>query len=131
MILHQNIRSFNKNFDQFSAFIDSLNRKVDVFVFSETWFKSDNCTDIAGYVGYHSCRNDRTGGGVSVYVRSEIKSNFREELSDVTDLLETCVVDISPNGSNEKITVVGVYSCLLYTSPSPRDKRQSRMPSSA
>ena len=26
---------------------------------------------------------------------------------------------------------VGVYICLLYTSPSPRDKRQSRMPSSA
>ena len=24
-----------------------------------------------------------------------------------------------------------VYACLLYTSPSPRDKRQSRMPSSA
>ena len=24
-----------------------------------------------------------------------------------------------------------VSSCLLYTSPSPRDKRQSRMPSSA
>ena len=24
-----------------------------------------------------------------------------------------------------------VKSCLLYTSPSPRDKRQSRMPSSA
>ena len=26
---------------------------------------------------------------------------------------------------------IGVWSCLLYTSPSPRDKRQSRMPSSA
>ena len=24
-----------------------------------------------------------------------------------------------------------IYRCLLYTSPSPRDKRQSRMPSSA
>ena len=24
-----------------------------------------------------------------------------------------------------------IYACLLYTSPSPRDKRQSRMPSSA
>ena len=24
-----------------------------------------------------------------------------------------------------------LYTCLLYTSPSPRDKRQSRMPSSA
>ena len=25
----------------------------------------------------------------------------------------------------------GTWTCLLYTSPSPRDKRQSRMPSSA
>ena len=25
----------------------------------------------------------------------------------------------------------GMYSCLLYTSPSPRDQRGSRMPSSA
>ena len=27
--------------------------------------------------------------------------------------------------------LTSIYSCLLYTSPSPRDKRQSRMPSSA
>ena len=27
--------------------------------------------------------------------------------------------------------VLDPYTCLLYTSPSPRDKRQSRMPSSA
>ena len=27
--------------------------------------------------------------------------------------------------------VRAVFPCLLYTSPSPRDKRQSRMPSSA
>ena len=29
------------------------------------------------------------------------------------------------------VSEVGVGTCLLYTSPSPRDKRQSRMPSSA
>ena len=29
------------------------------------------------------------------------------------------------------VRLTGVHSCLLYTSPSPRDKRQSRMPSSA
>ena len=29
------------------------------------------------------------------------------------------------------ITVDDIETCLLYTSPSPRDKRQSRMPSSA
>ena len=27
--------------------------------------------------------------------------------------------------------IAGAVTCLLYTSPSPRDKRQSRMPSSA
>ena len=30
-----------------------------------------------------------------------------------------------------EITQINDYICLLYTSPSPRDKRQSRMPSSA
>ena len=33
-------------------------------------------------------------------------------------------------GSGKTISV-RINSCLLYTSPSPRDKRQSRMPSSA
>ena len=32
---------------------------------------------------------------------------------------------------NKLLFLDSVYSCLLYTSPSPRDKRQSRMPSSA
>ena len=30
-----------------------------------------------------------------------------------------------------KISLNQLINCLLYTSPSPRDKRQSRMPSSA
>ena len=41
----------------------------------------------------------------------------------------------SDNPINEAIDLAGlapdVQTCLLYTSPSPRDKRQSRMPSSA
>ena len=40
------------------------------------------------------------------------------------------------NGSNHEIlrhlpSPRGVYVCLLYTSPSPRDRQKSRMPSSA
>ena len=30
-----------------------------------------------------------------------------------------------------KVIDTHIHACLLYTSPSPRDKRQSRMPSSA
>ena len=36
----------------------------------------------------------------------------------------------NPDGTKSKSPAT-FYSCLLYTSPSPRDKRQSRMPSSA
>ena len=32
---------------------------------------------------------------------------------------------------NAILNVLRLTACLLYTSPSPRDKRQSRMPSSA
>ena len=32
---------------------------------------------------------------------------------------------------DQKRLEVDTYSCLLYTSPSPRDMRRSRMPSSA
>ena len=35
------------------------------------------------------------------------------------------------NGIKNEILCVRGNCCLLYTSPSPRDKRQSRMPSSA
>ena len=33
--------------------------------------------------------------------------------------------------ANDPSVKAGAMTCLLYTSPSPRDKRQSRMPSSA
>ena len=33
--------------------------------------------------------------------------------------------------ANQQLVSRQSYACLLYTSPSPRDKRQSRMPSSA
>ena len=29
------------------------------------------------------------------------------------------------------LQAAGIYDCLLYTSPSPRDRQKSRMPSSA
>ena len=42
-------------------------------------------------------------------------------------VLSTVKVKNIDNGTTMEYTLV----CLLYTSPSPRDKRQSRMPSSA
>ena len=57
-------------------------------------------------------------------IAKELNSDFYEvDVSDVNSVNEA-VLDFSKQ--NE-----GIQVCLLYTSPSPRDKRQSRMPSSA
>ena len=38
---------------------------------------------------------------------------------------------IGPGGKGSNQAVAAAKACLLYTSPSPRDLRKSRMPSSA
>ena len=50
--------------------------------------------------------------------------------SIVIVLLGSIVGDMYSIGQENRANELGV-TCLLYTSPSPRDKRQSRMPSSA
>ena len=52
----------------------------------------------------------------------------------VHDAVKAGSVDIAVAGGMESMTNAPYLlpnACLLYTSPSPRDKRQSRMPSSA
>ena len=45
----------------------------------------------------------------------------------------TCVNALAAGANNGRTVIINMISefCLLYTSPSPRDKRQPRMPSSA
>ena len=47
--------------------------------------------------------------------------------------IEACLQElIIPELIGRNITdVEGIWTCLLYTSPSPRDRQKSRMPSSA
>ena len=40
-------------------------------------------------------------------------------------------VDMNIEGATETANDINGLACLLYTSPSPRDMRRSRMPSSA
>ena len=48
---------------------------------------------------------------------------FPETNEEVSKVLRLC--------NEHKIPVVPFGTCLLYTSPSPRDRQKSRMPSSA
>ena len=56
---------------------------------------------------------------------------------DLPDLMKRCAKALSLKRKSNKgsatkvIQSTNMYACLLYTSPSPRDQRGSRMPSSA
>ena len=71
-------------------------------------------------------------------ISSESSSESQEKERKVEIDPEACFQMISENHddqqkeTSELLNALGLYCfCLLYTSPSPRDKRQSRMPSSA
>ena len=48
-----------------------------------------------------------------------------------TDVIFDMTAPIFEDIENEWITEMDQSACLLYTSPSPRDRQKSRMPSSA
>ena len=59
-------------------------------------------------------------------IMDEILQEVYEEEGRILSVREYAgIVEVNAN------TVVRTYDCLLYTSPSPRDMRRSRMPSSA
>ena len=52
------------------------------------------------------------------------------EIPDLAEMLIQMGAKIEGHGTS-RIHIQGVENCLLYTSPSPRDRQKSRMPSSA
>ena len=80
-----------------------------------------------------------SGNLIVPVVKNADKKDLKEIASDVNRLSgkarENKLVGDDIKGSTFTISNVGTFGsvmgCLLYTSPSPRDKRQSRMPSSA
>ena len=75
--------------------------------------------DYAGFTYKHQ----DSGKTKSFYVYQRNTTKLSEGTEEFSLLVEL------PKGTNPGIWKL--YSCLLYTSPSPRDMRRSRMPSSA
>jgi hypothetical protein len=49
-IIHLNIRSYKKNFDEFLVLLNGMNVKFDVIVLTETWM--DGCESVVCLNGY-------------------------------------------------------------------------------
>ena len=77
--------------------------------------------DVAGAVVVATIRSQKYNGGVA-------KDKLTEENLDA---LKAGIVNLERHVENLRKFGIKPVVCLLYTSPSPRDQRGSRMPSSA
>ena len=93
------------------------------------------------FVGEYVCGGglaDQAIDDIPKCLRMEGKAMLRAIVSDLSQVAET-VVPLDPRVQVDldaaKTAIMDpnqpLWACLLYTSPSPRDQRGSRMPSSA
>ena len=106
--MHSNVRSLFSSYDSFADLIDKLLHKPDVIILTETWFSPGCFIEMTGYDSYHICRETRSGGGVSVYVQSELSSSLLNQYNICKSDIEVCAVTIIL-WKNSKLNIVGVY----------------------
>ena len=67
--------------------------------------------------------------GFQTWSEAGSTSKAASDLPKVYDATGAMQEAINPKSAD--VSIAPVYDCLLYTSPSPRDRQKSRMPSSA
>ena len=74
----------------------------------------------------------RTLGGAEAYLVRELVHYLHDQILVGIEIGEPHSSDVSVFDSLQPTQQLAMlHTCLLYTSPSPRDQRGSRMPSSA
>lgn len=77
-LMHLNIRSINKNFDNFMVLLESLKQKLDLIILTETWNISNlDLYSIPGYNSFYSHGKYNQNDGVVVFVRDGINATFK------------------------------------------------------
>ena len=95
-VFHMNIRSILRNFPLLEILLSKLNSPFPVITITESWLTKDNASlyNIPGYNHEFLCREKRNGGGVSIYVRKDLKHKVKTDLSKLTDEIECLFVEI-------------------------------------
>lgn len=108
MMFHLNVRSIRNKLDELLVFLESLTVKFHVIVLTESWLTDDDTwLVVPGYTGYHSVRNNRKGGGVSVFTSVELESELLPKYSFISDLFEMCSVQVTIE--KQSYNVLGIY----------------------
>lgn len=104
-IIHLNIRSLNKNFDNLLILLESLKIKFDLIVLSETW-KINNLENfnIEGYDIFYSEGSHNQNDGLVMYVSKNINPKFT-----TVKFSENTFVKLALEKNNLLFNVVAVY----------------------
>ena len=110
-IIHMNIRSYNKNLDEFLSFIDCTKINFPIIFLSETWLKNENdWINIPNYTAFHSFRKDgnKEGyGGVSILLHDKLKGEVIPTLTLNNNSIES--IGIKTVLNKKTINLVCVY----------------------
>ena len=108
-----NVQSIRNKFDEFQILVEE--RKPDVVGITESWLNDDISTAEVHIPGYAVYRQDRPdtfrgiGGGVLLYVRSNLNSIEKEDISGRFVNSAWCEIPSNSTGIPNSITVGVVY----------------------
>ncbi|XP_065660400.1 uncharacterized protein LOC136084231 [Hydra vulgaris] len=109
-ILQINIRSMNKNFENFKCLLGELNHDFKIICFTETWLKSNETNsnfELRNYTSVHQMRDICVGGGISIYVHNSIDFIQRKDLNvNNLDCEALCVEIINKLAKNFIINAI-------------------------
>lgn len=109
-IMHLNIRSLRAKIDHLHAYIKLLQACFSVIALTETWLNDESSSSysLPGYTFVCANRQNRKGGGVAMFIRSDLTFTFRNKLQSCDDDLETVFIEIH-NDSGKNLLVGTIY----------------------
>lgn len=102
VVLHLNIRSISKNFDQLRALLVVIKVTCDIIVLTECWLQScPNLPLLEGYTSYSTSNPRNQNAGVTIYIKSSLVHTVLEPDFKCADCL-ICIID-------NKTAIVAIY----------------------
>ena len=113
--LRLNIRSIRNKFDALINYLNSLDHKFSIIALTETWINNNDGDnfEIPGYNSTKLVRQNKIGGGISIFTRDDLNVKLRNDLipENNTGVIETIFIEIINKKS--KNIIVGTMKIIL------------------